>query len=107
MLAVKDQIIDGDAGCGHLCHEFAVDQATHRNQGGLSPNRASSLVLFGGMGLWAVISILLINRAEPRWTPPHRGTAAGDLRLVLIAAVAFVVIVGLHMWLGPSPFTGA
>jgi uncharacterized membrane protein len=66
-----------------------------------------SLVLFGGLGLWALGSMVLINRAEPKWKPPPRGNAAGDLRLVAISAVAFVVIVGLHMWLGPTPFPGA
>lgn len=65
-----------------------------------------SLVLFGGIGLWAIGSILLINRAEPKWVKPKPGTAAGDLRHVLISAVAFAVIVGLHMLLGPKPFLG-
>jgi uncharacterized membrane protein len=66
----------------------------------------ASLVLFGGMGLWAIGSILLINRAVPKWVPPKKGTAAGDLRLVAISAVVFAVIVGLHLWIGPSPVPG-
>ena len=66
-----------------------------------------SLVLFGGLGLWAVIEILLINRAEPKWTPPKGLSARGDAIWLAASAVAFVVIVGLHMWLGPNPFSGA
>jgi uncharacterized membrane protein len=65
-----------------------------------------SLVLFGGMGLWAIGAMLLINRAVPKWVPPKRGTAAVDLRLVAVSAIAFVAIVGLHLWLGPSPVPG-
>lgn len=65
-----------------------------------------SLVLFGGLGLWAVAEMVLINRAEPKWKKPPPGNAMGDLRLVGISAVVFVVIVLLHMWLGPRPFAG-
>lgn len=66
----------------------------------------ASLVLFGGLGLWAVAEIVLINRAVPKWVKPT-GTARGDVMLVVISAVAFAVISGLHIWLGPNPFTGA
>lgn len=66
-----------------------------------------SLVLFGGLGLWSVVQMVLINRAEPKWTPPKKGNAMGDLRLIVIAAVLYAVITGLHIWLGPNPFTGA
>jgi hypothetical protein len=49
---------------------------------------------------------VLINRAQPKWTPPPKGNAAGDLRLAVIVVVLFAAIVALHMWLGPSPFPG-
>ena len=65
-----------------------------------------SLVLFGGLGLWALISIMLINRAEPGWTPPEGLSAKGDLRLGVIALVAYAAIGALHGWLGPNPFGG-
>jgi len=66
-----------------------------------------SLVLFGGLGLWAIAEIVAINRAQPKWTPPPKGNARGDLVFAGITVVAFVVIVGLHMLLGPTPFPGA
>jgi uncharacterized membrane protein len=63
-----------------------------------------SLVLFGGLGLWAIASIILINRAEPAPEPYNEGSVQGDIRLFVISAVIFVVIVLVHGWLGPSPF---
>lgn len=63
-----------------------------------------SLVLFGGLGLWAILQMLLINRAEPKWTPPKKGNLRGDLMLLAISVVVFVVIVGIHMAFGLNPF---
>jgi uncharacterized membrane protein len=63
-----------------------------------------SLVLFGGLGLWAITSMILINRAEPAPQPYNEGSVQGDVRLFVISAVVFVVIVLVHGWLGPSPF---
>lgn len=65
-----------------------------------------SLVLFGGLGLWSVVEMVMINRAQPKWTPPKKGSAMGDLRLIAISAVVFAVISGVHIWLGANPFTG-
>jgi uncharacterized membrane protein len=65
-----------------------------------------ALVLFGGLGLWGLAAMASINRAEPKWTRPARGSAAGDLRLAVASAVVFAVIVALHYWLGPPPLAG-
>ncbi len=64
----------------------------------------ASLVLFGGMWIWAVLEILLINRAEPDWKPAPRGLLRDDLRLVIVALSVYAVMTGLHEMLGPSPF---
>ena len=66
----------------------------------------ASLVLFGGLGIWALGAMALINRAEPDYTPWPDGTQAGDIRLVLISIGVFVVIAAVHFWIGPSPFGG-
>ncbi len=65
-----------------------------------------SIVLFGGLGLWALISMALINRAEPDWQPPEGLSAKGDLRLGVITLIVYAAIAGIHIWLGPNPFTG-
>jgi uncharacterized membrane protein len=66
----------------------------------------ASVVLFGGLGLWAIAEMIVINRAVPEWEKPAPGNAAGDAKLILIAIVLFVVITGIHRWIGPSPFPG-
>lgn len=63
----------------------------------------ASLILFAGMGLWAVASIALID-AAPAPATADRGTLAGDIRSLVIGLVAFAVIVTIHTWLGYSPF---
>lgn len=64
----------------------------------------ASMVLFGGLLLWAVAEILLINRAEPAWTPPPPAPARKEL-MAVVGTVVVVAVVGLiHGWIGPWPF---
>ena len=65
----------------------------------------ASIVLFGGVGLWAVVSMLLINARED-WKRPAPGALRGDLINVIIAFVVYGVIAGIHIWLGHNPFLG-
>jgi uncharacterized membrane protein len=64
----------------------------------------ASLILFGWLGAWAVVSILLINAREPVWVRPAPGPGSGDIRLVGIAVVIYAVIAAVHAWLGYWPF---
>ena len=66
----------------------------------------ASVVLFGGMAIWAVAEILLINAQEGKWQRPEAGPAKGDIKWLVISAVVFSVIAGLHIWIGPNPFGG-
>lgn len=66
-----------------------------------------SVLMFGLLGLWAVIEMVVINRAEPDWQRFTGGSVAGDIRLLVISAVVFAVIAGVHIWLGVNPFTAA
>jgi uncharacterized membrane protein len=66
-----------------------------------------SVVLFGGLGLWAVVSILLINRRDGARTPPPAVPVTKDLMTLAGAAVVFAVVALLHRFLfGVSPFPG-
>jgi len=65
----------------------------------------ASILLFGGLLGWAVGSVILINRAEPEWTPPAPAERPTYIRLAVITAVMLVVITGIHIWLGVNPFT--
>ncbi len=66
----------------------------------------ASVVLFGGLGLWAIAEIVIINARSPAWVRPEPGPASGDIRLLVISAVVFAVIAGIHTWLGYWPFPG-
>ena len=64
----------------------------------------ASFVLFGGLAVWALVEMVLINRAEPEYTPFDGGSAAGDARIVIISLVVYAVFAGIHTLLGYNPF---
>jgi uncharacterized membrane protein len=68
----------------------------------------ASIVLFGGLLIWAIVEVLLINAREPV-TTWRGGSLAGDIKLGVISVVLYLVILGVHMWLGvwPLPAPGA
>ena len=66
----------------------------------------ASVVLFGGIAIWAVASMLLISLQDGKWQKPEPGPVAGDVKWLVISAVVFAVIAGIHIWIGPSPFGG-
>lgn len=68
-------------------------------------NDGPSIVLFGGMGLWAVLSMALINRSGP-WMRPASGGMKRDGVLIVIALVMYGLITGIHMAFGYNPFMG-
>lgn len=66
----------------------------------------ASLVLFGGIGIWALLSIVLINRAGG-WVRPTNGRGLkGDLMNLAGTAVLVGVIAYIHQWLGHPVFLG-
>jgi len=62
----------------------------------------ASLVLFGGLGLWALAEMAVINRAEGPWSPPAKGPIVKDAKAAIVALVLYAAIVGVHYWLGYS-----
>ncbi len=65
-----------------------------------------SIILFGGLGIWAVVEMWLINRGEGNFTPNRKpGSLQGDIRLAVITVVIYAIIAGIHIWLGKNPFT--
>ena len=65
----------------------------------------ASIVLFGGMLVWAVGSVIMINRAEP-WDRPEPGEKGREIIFIVITVVTFAVMVGVHIALGVNPFPG-
>lgn len=66
----------------------------------------AALLLFGGLGLWALASMALINARDGAWVRPEPGPLKGDVRLVIITIVAYALITAVHAWLGAWPFPG-
>ncbi len=70
----------------------------------LSNGDSRSLVLFGGLGLWALIEMPLISRREGVWERPYGPALSVEIRGILISAVIFFVLVFLHPYFaGVSP----
>jgi len=65
-----------------------------------------STVLFGGLGIWAVLNMLLINYREGAWDRPAAGPWKADVKTAVISLVIFCVIAAIHYFIGPSPFGG-
>ncbi|WP_104491210.1 NnrU family protein [Paracoccus denitrificans] len=66
-----------------------------------------SFVLFGGLLVWALVEMVVINRAQPDWTPPAGPFPARKEIMAVAGAVVVLLVVGLiHAWLGYNPFGG-
>lgn len=66
----------------------------------------ASFVLFGSMLAWALVEMVVINRAEPNWTAPAKGNLAKD-GMFLVASIILLAVIGyVHGLVGPSPFPG-
>jgi uncharacterized membrane protein len=66
----------------------------------------ASLILFGGLGAWAVLQIQLINGHEGPWERPKPGDALSDWKLALTTLFLFVLIAGIHWLFNHNPFLG-
>ncbi|MCV2447368.1 NnrU family protein [Paracoccus sp. DMF] len=66
-----------------------------------------SFVLFGGLLVWALVEMAVINRAQPVWTPPAGPFPVRKEVMAAVGAVLVLLVVGLiHRWLGYNPFGG-
>lgn len=64
----------------------------------------AGIILFGGLLAWAVVSVILINRAQRDWERPAPASAATEVMTVGAALVGTVVIGMIHNWLGVWPY---
>lgn len=68
---------------------------------------AASIVLFVGIGLWALVAMAMINRAGP-WVRPTNGRGLkGDAMNLVGTAVLYGIIAYAHLWLGHPVFEGS
>jgi uncharacterized membrane protein len=64
----------------------------------------ASVVLFGGILAWAVVEVILINRAEPLWTKPAPAPMGKEIGAVVGAVVVMGLVGMIHTWLGVRPW---
>jgi len=63
-----------------------------------------SLLLFGGLGLWALVEMPLINRREGAWQKSGPVPLTAEIRPILIGIAIFVAFFAAHPYLfGVSP----
>lgn len=62
-----------------------------------------SFILFGGLLAWAVVSVIVINRAQPEWSPPAPRPGA-EWKAVAGTVVVTAVLMLVHDWLGYQPW---
>ena len=71
----------------------------------LTNGTTRALILFGGLGLWALIEMPLINAREGAYTRPHSLGFSQELRGVFISAAFFAIAYYLHPYFaGVTPF---
>ena len=58
-----------------------------------------SLVLFGGMGSWALLEIMLINRREGAWVKPALPGIGQEMKILVIGVVVFLAVMFAHPWI--------
>ena len=62
-----------------------------------------SVVLFGGLSLWAAVEMIAINRRDGTWVKPEPPALSTDLVSVVIAAVVVAVVIFIHPWIAGVP----
>lgn len=71
----------------------------------ISNGTTRALVLFGGLGIWAILEIILINRRDGEYTKPISPGFSGELKGVFISGILFGVVYFLHPYFtGVTPF---
>lgn len=72
----------------------------------LSNGDSRSALLFSGLGLWAVVEILMIDHREGAWVKP--GPFGGKKTAVStgIGVAVWLVLIYVHPWLSGVPITG-
>ncbi len=63
-----------------------------------------SFVLFGGLALWAVVEMVLINRDEGPRGPYHAVPVKKEITAVVATIIVFAIVSAIHIWLGYNPF---
>jgi len=70
----------------------------------LANGDSRSVTLFGVLGVWAVIQMVLINRRDGEYVPPAQRPWSAEMKPVVIGLALYVIMFFLHPYLfGVSP----
>jgi len=70
----------------------------------LANGDSRSLLLFGGLGSWALVSMLAINRRDGAWQKPAALPISAELKPFAAAVALYVLLFSVHPWIaGVSP----
>lgn len=70
----------------------------------LTNGDSRSVALFGGLAVWAVLEVIMINRRDGAWQKPREAAVKRDIVSVVIGLAAFALVFYLHSRLfGVSP----
>lgn len=73
----------------------------------LANGETRSVVLFGGMLIWTILSFIFINKRDGEWVKPtETGGMAGEIKLVGISIVVYLVLMMAHPYFAGMPVVG-
>ncbi len=73
----------------------------------LANGDSRSVVLFGSMLIWSILSIRFINKRDGEWVKPVRPEGwAGDIKLLLISLAVYLGLMFLHPFFAGVPIVG-
>jgi uncharacterized membrane protein len=73
----------------------------------LANGDSRSVTLFGGLALWALIEIPLINRRDGAWQKPERASTKSEAISLIVGAVIFAALIALHPYIAGVPLLPA
>ena len=63
-----------------------------------------ALILFGALGIWALLEMPLLNARDRDWVRPDATPLTAELKGLVISAIVFTVLIWLHPYFaGVSP----
>jgi len=73
----------------------------------LTNGDSRSVVLFGGLGLWSIAEMLLINRRDGAWQKPPATALSTDVIAVILSIAVFMALSYFHLTLFGVPAISA
>jgi uncharacterized membrane protein len=62
----------------------------------LAVGTARSVLLFGGLAIWAVLEMLLINRRDGAWVRPEKVSQRNDIAVLAFSILAYMIFLYTH-----------